>query len=509
MTAKSTADLNTEADTNLADNTSGDISAADVRTMVKNLADSAANLTDLDATPLTVARGGSGAATLTDHGVLVGSGTGAITPLSVGATGSLLQGTSGSDPAFTATPILGIAGTTAGTLRLSGVTSGVVTIKTADAAGTWALTLPANDGDSGQVLQTDGSGVASWATVSASPGGSDTQIQFNDSSAFGGDADLVYNKTTNLLSAINAGIGATSTASLLLTNTTAAAAGAQQWSPAIQLTGQGWKTAATAASQTVDWRIENIPVQGSSAPTTVLSFSPQVNAGGFAGGFQIGSSSATPWTVNSTADELRTAATTSTSGIRLGTNSGNTWLGGTGTTARLGLNVNGTIGWASDGNPYTGTIDLIIKRRGAASLQLGATDAAAPVAQTLGVQSVVAGTSNTAGAAFTIAGSISTGTGIGGSVIFQTTSAAASASTQNALANVLELSGNKNVVVGNAALATDAADGFLYIPTCAGTPTGTPTAYTGRVPIVFDTTNNKLYIYDGSWLGGTSPGAFT
>lgn len=31
------------------------------------------------------------------------------------------------------------------------------------------------------------------------PGGSNTQIQFNDSGAFGGDADLTYNKTTNVL----------------------------------------------------------------------------------------------------------------------------------------------------------------------------------------------------------------------------------------------------------------------------------------------------------------------
>lgn len=31
------------------------------------------------------------------------------------------------------------------------------------------------------------------------PGGSNTQIQFNDSSAFGGDADLTWNKTTNVL----------------------------------------------------------------------------------------------------------------------------------------------------------------------------------------------------------------------------------------------------------------------------------------------------------------------
>lgn len=54
--------------------------------------------------------GGTGAATLTDGGVLVGNGTGAITALSVGATKSVLQGTTGSDPAFTTTPT--VAGAT-------------------------------------------------------------------------------------------------------------------------------------------------------------------------------------------------------------------------------------------------------------------------------------------------------------------------------------------------------------------------------------------------------------
>lgn len=66
-----------------------------------------------------------------------------------------------------------------------------------------------------------------------------------------------------------------------------------------------------------------------------------------------------------------------------------------------------------------------------------------------------------------------------------------------------------NIVAGaESALATNATDGFLYIPTCAGTPTGVPTAYTGKVAMVFDTTNNKFYIYDGGWLGGTTPGVF-
>jgi len=60
---------------------------------------------------------------------------------------------------------------------------------------------------------------------------------------------------------------------------------------------------------------------------------------------------------------------------------------------------------------------------------------------------------------------------------------------------------NGSVILGEqAALATNATGGFAYIPTCAGTPTGTPTSYTGKVPMVYDTTNRILYIYaGGAW----------
>ena len=61
------------------------------------------------------------------------------------------------------------------------------------------------------------------------------------------------------------------------------------------------------------------------------------------------------------------------------------------------------------------------------------------------------------------------------------------------------ITGTGSVVIGNAALATNATAGFLYIPTCAGTPTGTPTAQTGRVPMIYDSSNNRLYIYNGGW----------
>jgi hypothetical protein len=48
--------------------------------------------------PITVAQGGSGRATLTDHGVLVGAGTSAITQLAAATDGQLIIGSSGADP---------------------------------------------------------------------------------------------------------------------------------------------------------------------------------------------------------------------------------------------------------------------------------------------------------------------------------------------------------------------------------------------------------------------------
>jgi hypothetical protein len=50
------------------------------------------------ADPLIVGKGGSGAATFTDHGVLLGSGTDAFTALGAATDGQLLIGSTGADP---------------------------------------------------------------------------------------------------------------------------------------------------------------------------------------------------------------------------------------------------------------------------------------------------------------------------------------------------------------------------------------------------------------------------
>lgn len=65
--------------------------------------------------------------------------------------------------------------------------------------------------------------------------------------------------------------------------------------------------------------------------------------------------------------------------------------------------------------------------------------------------------------------------------------------------NVPFTQGKSLVVSSGSVLATNATDGFLYIPTCAGTPTGTPTSHTGAVALVFDTNTSQLFVYNGAW----------
>lgn len=154
------------------------------------------------------------------------------------------------------------------------------------------------------------------------------------------------------------------------------------------------------------------------------------------------------------------------------------WIGPSNAT----INSTGQLNWTT--GVATLTPDLILSRRGAANLRLGAADAAAPVAQTLSVQSVVAGTSNTAGANLTITGSQGTGTGAGGSIIFQVASAAGSTGTsQNALTTALTLN----------------SDSMLVLST-----SGTSRSMAGTTPRIFSELSNA-YSVIGSVTNSNDP----
>jgi hypothetical protein len=112
-----------------------------------------------------------------------------------------------------------------------------------------------------------------------------------------------------------------------------------------------------------------------------------------------------------------------------------------------------TIGSNGNFNVLSGVIviksNAVLTAPAAATLQFGNVDiGAVPIAQTIQVQSVVAGTSNTAGADFTIQGSRGTGTGAGGKIVFKTAPAGTTGTSQNAATSKLTINGAGQVVVG-------------------------------------------------------------
>lgn len=104
-----------------------------------------------------------------------------------------------------------------------------------------------------------------------------------------------------------------------------------------------------------------------------------------------------------------------------------------------------TNSFASNSFQLGSSSDVILTRAAAATLQHGAADAASPVAQTITAQSVVAGTSNASAPNLTWAAPKGTGTGTGGSHIFQVSPAGGAGSSQNALSTVMLINASSNV----------------------------------------------------------------
>ena len=270
------------------------------------------------------------------------------------------------------------------------------------------------------------------------PGGSNTQIQYNNSGAFAGASGLTTNGTELTIAS------GTKTASAPVLDMS------QTWNnAAVTFTGLKLNitdTASNAASLLMDLQ------RG-----TVSQFS--VN--------RIGTVTFSNGAVFSTAG-----------GMDFGTN----------TVSRSGA-IN-----------FGPSSDASITRRGTANLRLGTSDVAAPVAQTLSVQSVVTGTSNIAGANLTITGSQGTGTGAGGSIIFQVAPAGSSGSAQNALVDALTIASNRSVTIaaGSATLKRGLTANYLIYEN-AGLDvfqvTGGEFNLVGNALLTWGTTNNTFTGY--------------
>lgn len=165
----------------------------------------------------------------------------------------------------------------------SGGGSGSITVKDSTTTVSNVTTIDF----SGATVSDGGGGIAD-VTINATPGGSDTQVQFNDGGAFGGDTGFTYNKTNDSVTLTKLSIGTSAASNLLLTNTTAAAAGAQQYSPIFEIEGQGWKTNATAASQSVKYGQYVVPDQAAANPTARYIVSRSINGAAYSPYFALG-----------------------------------------------------------------------------------------------------------------------------------------------------------------------------------------------------------------------------
>jgi len=175
------------------------------------------------------------------------------------------------------------------------VQANVIGLRVADSptfTGVTAATFKMTTGaGAGLVATSDADGDISWAAGGGAPGGADTQVQFNDAGAFAGDGGLVWNNTAKELKVVKAAIGVTpGDYGVALDNTTAAGAGAQQYSPALRFRGRGWKTDGAGASQTVDFRAYVIPIQGVLAPTGKFTLESSIAGAAYVAALSIYSS---------------------------------------------------------------------------------------------------------------------------------------------------------------------------------------------------------------------------
>lgn len=478
-------------------------------------------------TPCATAGGGSGTVTSVAQSFTGGLISVSGSPVTGSGTLALtVAGTSGGIPYFSSastwassaalTANLPVIGGGAGAAPSVGTVSGNTT-KFVTTTGTLTSGRCAEWDASGNLVESSGA----CGGGGGSPAGSTGDVQINNAGSFG-VGNLNYSSPT-FTQTINA-IGTTPSEGWVFTNTTAAAAGAQQNSPTLRFTGRGWKTNSTAASHVVDWRMDLRPVEGTANPANRLVLSPQVNGGGYSERVIFGvAQDGTHYT-----QLIPTGGESGWAGLTIGQNYGTLttpivagfWESGGSifgmrvpngsTTGQIALYGQVTV---LSGNCYrfsnnstsvgSGAADTFMCRGGAAAtLQIGQTltgvaNATTPSAQTVTATSARAGTdSNLVGSSVTYQSGLGTGNAAASTLTFRSSVATSSGTGAHTYATGLVITAGTakltSYVVSALPAAATAGDGAMaFVTDATSTTTYTTVAGGGsnKVLVISDGTN--------------------
>jgi hypothetical protein len=232
------------------------------------------------------------------------SGSVALSVAAAAGSGTVFQlpATNGTNTYVLQTDGSGVTSWVAGASSFTGLTTGDLCTATSGTALACASTLSGDVTSAGGTATVTTVAKIQGTTVSGTTGS--TNVVFSASPTLtgtiaGAAETLSSTIVVTGLATFNGGLSATTGAfsgaitdtqaptantsidGLILTDTTVASSGNQQYSPRVHFTGQGWKTTATAASQSVDMIEELQPVQGTTNPSGNLVWSDSINGGAY------------------------------------------------------------------------------------------------------------------------------------------------------------------------------------------------------------------------------------
>jgi len=156
------------------------------------------------------------------------------------------------------------------------------------------ITNDLSTGVSGGQTAVGGTGSGDNLTLSTTTNGTKGKIIFGSASAYDQVNDRIGISTTSpssKLHILTTGIGSTTADSsgVYLQNNSAAANGAQQYSPSVVWQGRGWASTGSV-NQSQNWRATVVPVQGTSNSTSNLIFEQSTNGGAYSTKFAFNTS---------------------------------------------------------------------------------------------------------------------------------------------------------------------------------------------------------------------------